>query len=962
MRLQAEAALLGDLISERTIRTHFYAGLDVPTATFAQSLLPHGPVMQTFHEAVAHASQVDQSIALLRPAPNTNVNTRALALPSRSNIQRSRGILSIPEAPPEDETMNEASSSLDFDTGVFAITDQSSRTIKQFYCFVCWKQGHFALDCPLISERDRKQIAERKTAVLALMRDRPGWRDRTGRMYPNIPYQGGVNPSTSNAENPEQSKNLAAGGLKVLINNSCGTKPPDHEILVDVFDDGTNVSTKEVVNVMSCAISDATSDNSVPENPMRLIEGILKNKISNDMERTEVHEEDFVMPILSSSIYHVSILIGGKHDNLMQPIDAAFDTCASSYIIRQDVLPSGAIVRPCEIKPRLVDANGLAIMFEGVASVRLQVGGLSMRTEFLVAKQLSVPLSLGTSFIDENVEAIFLRERRIVLKDMSEVSIGQKTADISPVKLEKDYYVPASSEFVVAVTSKRTGISRIRQSPMRSRKIVAANGITELPTSGTFLIQLANFSDKEIFLRKGSVVAIATEVQSVILVESNETDTNAVTENWTDEVDMDSDLSPEQRESAMKILESHKNLWSGNRFGEIVGVEHRIITQGGPTRQQPYRAGPRARESERIEVERMLAMDVIEPSISEWAAPVVLVPKPDGSLRFCIDYRKFNSITERDVYPLPRMDDCLDSLGEEQVFSTLYANAGYWQVKVAEKDLDKTSFICHAGTYQFKRMPFGLVNAPSTFQRSMDVIISSVKWKFCLVYFDDIIIYSPTFEKHAEDLDFVLGLLEGAGVTLRLRKCHLFQKKIKYLGHIALPGKLQIDQNKTLSVRQATVPRTRTEMRSFLGLCNVYRRFIPHFAQISSPLTSYLKGNVTDPFELDARALNSFEQLKMKVCSSPVLALPTLTGELVLDTDAADEQIGCCLQQRGKDGHLHPLGYWSRLLNSPELNYSATKRGPVCCLGYQTFTTLLGGFSIYLRTDHAALTWIFSVD
>jgi hypothetical protein len=207
MRLQAEAALLGDLISERTLRTHFYAGLDGPTATFAQSLLPHGPVMQTFHEAVAHASQVDQSIAFLRPAPTTNVNNRAVVLPSRSNIQRSRGILSIPEAPPEDETMNEASSSLDVDTGVFYVTDQRSRATKQFYCIVCWKQGHFAGDCPLISERDRKEIAARKTAVLALMRDRPGWKNRTGRMYPNIPYQGGVNPSTSNAENPEQSKN-----------------------------------------------------------------------------------------------------------------------------------------------------------------------------------------------------------------------------------------------------------------------------------------------------------------------------------------------------------------------------------------------------------------------------------------------------------------------------------------------------------------------------------------------------------------------------------------------------------------------------------------------------------------------------------------------------------------------------------------------------------------------------------
>jgi hypothetical protein len=218
----------------------------------------------------------------------------------------------------------------------------------------------------------------------------------------------------------------------------------------------------------------------------------------------------------------------------------------------------------------------------------------------------------------------------------------------------------------------------ISQFPMRSRKNFAANGIKELPESGSFLLKLANFSEKAILLRKGSVVAVATNVQSVMFIGSNDADSNSANERWTDQLDIDTDLSPERRKLAIKILESHKNLWSGNRFGEIVGVEHRIITQGGPTRQKPYRAGPRARESERLEVERMLELDVIEPSKSEWASPVVLVPKPGGSLRFCVDYRKLNSITERDVYPLPWMDDCLDSLGDAQVFSTLDSNAGYW--------------------------------------------------------------------------------------------------------------------------------------------------------------------------------------------------------------------------------------------------------------------------------------------
>jgi hypothetical protein len=224
--------------------------------------------------------------------------------------------------------------------------------------------------------------------------------------------------------------------------------------------------------------------------------------MSNGMEKKGIHEGDFFMPILSSSIYHVSILIGGEHDNLMQPIDAAFDTCASCYTIRHDVLPSGVTIRPCEMKPRLVDANGSAIMFQGVASVRLQVGGLSMLIEFLVAQQLSVPVILGTSFIDENVEAIFPRERRIVLRDMSEVSIGQNTADISPVKLAKDYCVPASSEFIVAVTSKRAGISEIRQSPMRSRKIFAATVFQNSLRQERFSCNWQNFQIRRYFCEK----------------------------------------------------------------------------------------------------------------------------------------------------------------------------------------------------------------------------------------------------------------------------------------------------------------------------------------------------------------------------------------------------------------------------------------------------------------------------
>jgi len=198
-------------------------------------------------------------------------------------------------------------------------------------------------------------------------------------------------------------------------------------------------------------------------------------------------------------------------------------------------------------------------------------------------------------------------------------------------------------------------------------------------------------------------------------------------------------------------------------------TEHRIELKPGskPVRLNPYRMGSRTRELIKAQVDRMLKLEVIEPSQSEWASPVVLIPKPDGSPRFCIDYRQLNERTVRDSYPLPRMDDCLDSLGDAQFFSMLDCNAGYWQIPIAEEDKPKTAFTCHCRTYQCTRLPFGLCNAPASFQRAIDMILSGVKWQNVLVYLDDLIIFFADAESHLSHLNTVLTLLGKNGVTLK---------------------------------------------------------------------------------------------------------------------------------------------------------------------------------------------------
>jgi Reverse transcriptase (RNA-dependent DNA polymerase) len=204
----------------------------------------------------------------------------------------------------------------------------------------------------------------------------------------------------------------------------------------------------------------------------------------------------------------------------------------------------------------------------------------------------------------------------------------------------------------------------------------------------------------------------------------------------------------------------------------------------------------------------MLAQDVIEPATCEWDSPIVLVPKPDGSLRFCVDYRRLNAITVKDTYQLPRMDECIDSLGEAVVSTTLDCNSGYWQIPVDPIDREKTAFTSHFGDYQFRWLPFGLRNAPGTFQRAIDNIISGIKWKTCLVYLDDVILFSSSRDMHLKHVNEALHLLVKAGLSLKLIKCHLFKESVEYLGHVIRPGKLDIAEKDTAALRNAPVPKT----------------------------------------------------------------------------------------------------------------------------------------------------------
>jgi Reverse transcriptase (RNA-dependent DNA polymerase) len=241
-------------------------------------------------------------------------------------------------------------------------------------------------------------------------------------------------------------------------------------------------------------------------------------------------------------------------------------------------------------------------------------------------------------------------------------------------------------------------------------------------------------------------------------------------------------------------------------------VTHRIEVLPGskPVHAQPYRAGSHVRVAEKTEIDRMQAQQVIEPATCEWASPIVLVPKPDGTLRFCVDYRRLHTITVPDTYPLSRMDECIDSLGDALVFTTLDCNSGYWKIPVHPGDRDKTTFTSHYGIYRFLRLPFGLRNAPATFQRAIDIILSGIKWKTCLVYLGDFIVFSGSRSAHLAHVAEVLTLLGNAGLSLKLKKCHFFSETVDYLGLVIRPGLLGVAEKNKTALKTAPLPCTQT--------------------------------------------------------------------------------------------------------------------------------------------------------
>ena len=298
-------------------------------------------------------------------------------------------------------------------------------------------------------------------------------------------------------------------------------------------------------------------------------------------------------------------------------------------------------------------------------------------------------------------------------------------------------------------------------------------------------------------------------------------------------------LSPLQQQQLNELFREFSDVFSRGEddLGSTPLLEHAIETHGPPLRQPYRRQNPAVRREEMAQMQQMLSSNVIRPSHSPWASPVVMVRKKDGSLHFCVDFRQLNTATVKDAHPLPRIDDLLDALHGAKWFSTLDLKSGYWQVPITEQDKAKTAFRTSSGQlFEFNQVPFGLCNAPATFSRLMDHVLAGLHWETCLFYLDNIFVFSSTWEEHLARLRQVFEQLRHDNLKLGADKCTFAAKEVNYLGHRVTEEGLLPDSSLLAAIREIPPPKTATEVRSFLGLAGYYRRYVKSFAAIAAPL------------------------------------------------------------------------------------------------------------------------------
>ncbi|POS82770.1 hypothetical protein EPUL_005785, partial [Erysiphe pulchra] len=645
-----------------------------------------------------------------------------------------------------------------------------------------------------------------------------------------------------------------------------------------------------------------------------------------------------------------------------RPRSLLLDTGATMTIVNLDAVQDKKKISSTTWALRTATGDSAHVYGETVAS--FQIGSYRLKHRILVAN-IDEDVILGNDIMVQYGFKVDLGRGVVTIGEEDVILRRGKDWSARVVLLEDTTLLPSSQVITKATVDRDIPTGEIMLLDTKEHNENLGRGImvarTLFKIGKEFPARLMNVNGYPVTLKKGSVLGDCSTISSVVRrVQHSEAKCRSLPKELVSFVnDACQDLSPEQLGEVKKLLTEYQDVFdigAGHR-GRTDIVQHRIDTgDAKPIRQIPRRLPLAKREEADLIIKEMESDGIIEPSKSPWVSPVVLVKKKDGSSRFCVDFRQLNNVTKKDSYPLPRIDDTLDTLEGCQLFSTLDLKSGYWQVGLAPEDKEKTAFSIGTGLWQFTVMPFGLCNAPATFERLMDNVLRGLSWEICLVYLDDIIVLGKSFTHHLKNLEQVLRRLRAANLKLNPKKCNLFRKQVQYLGHVVSDKGVSVDPEKIRAITKWPVPRDKHEVRSFLGLCTYYRRFVKGFANVAKPLTKLTEEKRAFIWDRDCQ--EAFEELKRGLISAPILSYPRPEGQFVLDTDASNTAIGGVLSQL-QNGEERVIGYFSKVLSKPERNYCVTRRELLAVVkSIEHFHKYLYGRRFLLRTDHAALVWL----
>ena len=625
--------------------------------------------------------------------------------------------------------------------------------------------------------------------------------------------------------------------------------------------------------------------------------------------------------------------------------------------LSKELLPSDVVAEA---------ANNMPLGILGRSILQFECAGIGFEQEFYIVEHMAHEILIGLNWMLENKVDLQVGARKLLFGNGNSCDLFLYDSSFmypGVVSLCEDLEVPAGHEVICPANIGNPFVDECILEPngyLSEKGLVVARVVVS-PVHQIVPVQLLNPTKESVKLKKGTVVGYMEGID-IDPHDSNASNTvaeNDAMENWDF-----SHLEKDQHITMERFLQENRDIFARDLMdiGLTNKVEHHIDTgNAAPIKQLPRRLPHVLKQVVDTQFQQMLETDVIEPSNSPWASPIVLVKKRDGSWRFCIDFRKLNDVTRKDAYPIPQVFDLIDSLSGNTFFTTLDLKSGYWQVPVHADSKPKTAFVIPGGGhFQFKRMAFGLTNAVPTFQRLMMDVLSGMIGKKCLVYLDDVLVLGRTLEEHLSNLKDVFDAIREAGLKLNGNKCVFAQPSVRYLGYVISAQGIAPDEEKVKAVEQFPVPEDVVSLRRFLGIVGYYRRFICGFGDIAAPLFKLLQKD--SKFEWKQSCTEAFQALKESLIKAPVMSYPRFDREFIVYTDASNIGVGGVLSQRDDHGHEKVIAYASRTFHGSERNWSTTEKEAyaiVWSLDY--FSAYIFGQKVIVYSDHRALQWLRNI-